>query len=132
MPAGRPSTYSEEIADIICEQIAKGLSLARICQADGMPQPRTVYGWLRTNEEFAQNYTRAKEDQADYMAEETLEISDDSDIDPQHKRIMVDTRKWLASKFKPKKYGDRIQQEVSGPDGGPIKTDNTWRVEIVD
>ena len=118
---GRPSEYSQELADRICESIARGVSLVRTCDAsEDMPCPRTVYRWLRENESFCQNYTRAKEDQADYLAEETLEISDNGEIDPQHKRIMVDTRKWLASKFKPKKYGEKIQQEVSGPDGKPV------------
>lgn len=64
------------------------------------------------------NYTRAKEDQADFLAENTLEVSDDMGIDPQHKRIMVDTRKWLASKFKPKKYGEKIQ--VGGDTDNPL------------
>ena len=112
------SEYDQDIADRICESIARGVSLVRTCDAsEDMPCPRTVYRWLRENESFCQNYTRAKEDQADYLAEETLEISDDRDIDPQHKRIMVDTRKWLASKFKPKKYGEKIQQEITGAEG---------------
>lgn len=29
-------------------------------------------------------------------------------------------------------WKDKTEQELSGPDGGPIKTDTTWRVEIVD
>ena len=114
----RQSDYTDDLADRICEGIAQGRSLARICQEEGMPEPRTVYNWLRTKESFLHNYTRAKEDQADFMAEETLEISDDREIDPQHKRIMVDTRKWLASKFKPKKYGDKIQ--VGGDTDNPL------------
>lgn len=115
---GRPTDYTLDAADRICEGIAKGRSLVRICEEEGMPTPRTVYSWLRTKDEFLQNYTRAKEDQADYLAENTLEVSDDMDIDPQHKRIMVDTRKWLASKFKPKKYGEKIA--VSGDPENPL------------
>ena len=37
-----------------------------------------------------------------------------------HAKLRVDTRKWALSKMCPKKYGDKIQQEVSGPDGGPV------------
>ena len=40
-------------------------------------------------------------------------------------RLMVDAREWLASKLAPKKYGDKVSTEVSGPDGGPIQTENT-------
>ena len=132
LPNGRPTDYTPELGDIICEQISRKVSLVNICDNDDrMPSPRTVYRWLREHESFCQNYTRAKEDQADYLAEDTLDIADDMDIDPQHKRIMVDTRKWLASKFKPKKYGDKTQHELTGADGGALKTDNKWTIEVV-
>jgi hypothetical protein len=109
----RPTDYTPELGDIICEQIGRKKALARICdESEEMPSARTVYRWLREHSEFCQNYTRAKEDQADYLAEETLEIADDETIDPQHKRIQVDTRKWLASKFKPKKYGDKLDVDA--------------------
>jgi hypothetical protein len=36
-------------------------------------------------------------------------------------RLMMDARKWLASKLAPKKYGDKVAAELSGPDGGPIQ-----------
>lgn len=112
MPAGRPTSYTQELGDQICEAISRKTALAKWCDADeSRPAPRTVYRWLREHEEFCQNYARAKEDQADFLAEETLEISDDDGIDPADKRIRVDTRKWLASKFKPKKYGERQQIE---------------------
>lgn len=47
-----------------------------------------------------------------------LDIADDKEGDPQRDRLRIDTRKWLASKLKPKKYGDKI--EHSGPEGGPL------------
>jgi hypothetical protein len=111
---GRPTKYSEEIGDKICEGIASGRSLVKICSDKDMPHPASVYRWLRDHEEFCENYARAREDQADYHSDYILDISDDDTIDPQHKRIMVDTRKWLASKHRPKKYGDYKQVEHSG------------------
>jgi oligoribonuclease (3'-5' exoribonuclease) len=59
-----------------------------------------------------------------------IEIADDADIDPHHKRIMVDARKWVAAKLKSRKYGDKVTQEHSGPNGGPIRAEVT-RVERV-
>lgn len=54
------------------------------------------------------------------MSEDILFISDDKDLDPNHKRIMVDSRKWLASKLKPKRYGDKLA--VGGDESaGPIQ-----------
>lgn len=116
MAGGRPTKYTEKLGDLICEGISQKTPLARLCaENEKMPAPRTVYGWLRIHKEFLQNYTIAKEDQADYLAEECLTIADDKDLEPADKRIRVDTRKWLASKFQPKKYGDRqtIEHEVS-------------------
>lgn len=105
----RPTLYTEYLGDIICEGISRTKPLAKICDEDeSLPTPRTVYRWLREHEEFRHNYARAQEDKADYLADDTLAISDDDTIDPQHKRIMVDTRKWLSSKFKPKKYGEKV------------------------
>jgi len=44
-------------------------------------------------------------------------------------RLRVDSRKWLASKLAPKKYGEKVSAELSGPDGGPIQ--ETLTVEYV-
>ena len=111
-PGGRPSKYTEELGDLICEGLAEKTPLARLCaESNLLPTPRTVYSWLRTHDEFLQNYTRAKEDQADYLVEECLEIAD-GELDPANKRIMVDTRKWIASKYRHNKYGDKLHQEI--------------------
>lgn len=112
-PGGRPTAYTPELGDLICEGVSRKKALAKLCDSnDSLPTPKTVYNWLRSHEEFLQNYTRAKEDQADYLVEECLDIADDVEIDPANKRIMVDTRKWIASKYRHKKYGDKMHQEI--------------------
>jgi hypothetical protein len=147
-PGGRPSDYTQETADRICAQLAEGKSLRTICKADDMPSTVTVYSWLRTRPEFLTQYTRAKEDAADAFAEEMLDIADEASNDwmevhdkdnPGYRfngehvnrsRLRVDTRKWIASKLKPKKYGERVQAELTGKDGGPIETADLTEVEI--
>lgn len=104
--AGRPSDYSPEIADNICELLAQGKSLVKICQDLDIGYT-TVRQWLKAHEEFARNYTLAREDQGDYIADETMDIADDPTIPADEKRIRIDTRKWYAGKLKPKKYGDK-------------------------
>jgi hypothetical protein len=123
---GRPSLYTQELADQICEQLAEGISLRTVCLAEDMPSARTVFRWLRTNEDFCQQYARAKEESADALFEETIDIADESlegaqDADPkssgaivQAYRLRVDTRKWYMSKMKPKKYGDKIDHTTDG------------------
>lgn len=136
MPGGRPTDYTSDLGDIICQGIAKGSSMVRVCENDDdLPEPRTVYRWLREHTEFRQNYEKAKEDQADRMVEEMLEIADDGSNDwmeankpgdegykangehIQRSRLRLDARKWVASKFKAKKYGDKITTEHTGTIG---------------
>ncbi len=132
---GRPSSYTQDIADRICSELADGKSMRTVCKADGMPSMQTVFSWLRTMPAFLEQYTRAKEDAADAFAEEMLDIADDAANDwmaandPENpgyrlngehinrSRLRVDTRKWIASKLKPKKYGDKVQTELTGADG---------------
>ena len=129
MTAGRPTTYCEETATAVCEQLAMGRSLRSVCADPDMPGMSTVFQWLGRHKEFAEQYARAKEESADAMVEEMLAIADDGLNDTytdengnvrvmqdhvQRSRLRVDTRKWIASKLKPKKYGEKVQQELSG------------------
>lgn len=139
--AGRPSLYSESMADAICTRIANGESLRTICSDDDMPDKSTVFRWLAKHEEFATKYARAREVQAEAIFDEMLDIADDGSNDWMEKRnadgevigwqengealrrsdLRIKTRQWVASKLLPKKYGDRQQMEVSGPDGGALQ-----------
>jgi hypothetical protein len=72
---------------------------------------------LKEKPEFSAQYARAREDQAEAHADRIIEIADDETIDANHKRIMVDARKWVASKLKPKRYGDKLDLEHKGEVG---------------
>ena len=126
---GRPSAYSEEVADLICERLACGESLKRICSDEGMPAQSSVFKWLGENPSFSEKYVRAREAQAEALADEIVDIADGGSADPQRDRLRVEARKWIASKLKPKKYGDKQSFEMSGPEGGPIV--QVTRIELV-
>ena len=79
---GRPTTYTPEIADAICEEIATtDHALHRICEREGIPDHATVYRWLASNQDFCDKYARARERQADFMAAQTVDIADDTSKD---------------------------------------------------
>ena len=118
---GRPTTYSDSIAAAICGLISEGNSLRSICKSSEMPSCSTVFLWLRHHPEFSEQYARAREEQADAIADECLDIAE-NEPDVQRARLKIDARKWFASKMKPRKYGDRIHQEHTGREGGPIVT----------
>lgn len=141
MAGGRPTDYSPELAALICAMIVEGMSLRTISKQESMPCVSTMMNWLHKHPEFLEQYTKAKQEQADAFIEEMLDIADDGTNDwmerhdddggnigwkvngehIQRSRLRIETRKWIASKMKPKKYGDKLTQEVSGVDGAPIK-----------
>jgi len=110
--------FDQAKADEICSQIAeRAVSLDAILSAPGMPKKTQVYGWLRDNPSFAENYTRARESQADTDADEIANIRQrvvDGDLTPEQGRVAIDSLKWSAGKRSPKKYGDKVQHDVDG------------------
>lgn len=140
----RQSEFTQEIADAICERLSQGDSLRSICEAEDMPACSSVFKWLTQQPAFAEQYARAREAQADHMAEEILQIADDGRNDTYQtdngeavnhdviarSRLRVDARKWLASKMAPKKYGDKLA--VGGAEGlPPVKSEGEWTVRLV-
>lgn len=142
---GRPSKFTQAIADEICEGLIEGRSLRSICLGDNMPSSGTVCRWLGENEAFRDQYARARDAQADTLADELLDIADDGSNDWMERhdaeggnigwrengealgrsKIRIDTRKWIAAKLKPKKYGEKIDHEHTGKGGGPIVISST-------
>lgn len=151
MAGGRPSDYTQELADRICSRLAAGESMRTICLDDDMPSRETLFRWIRSNTEFRDQYARAKDESADALVEDIQDIADDGTNDwmevhdkdgkaigwqvngehIQRSRLRVDVRKWAASKLKPKKYGDKVSTEISGPDGSAVKIYATSRDESV-
>ena len=114
----------EAVMAIVLGRIATtSHGLAKIL-ADGheghtLPAYRTIDEWIADDEALALRYARARESQADVMADDIVFLAD-SCKDHNKCRLQIDARKWVASKLKPKKYGDKVQQELTGPDGGPM------------
>ena len=109
----RALEFSQQIADEICERLAEGESMRSILRDAHMPASSSVYKWLRFVPDFAEQYARAREDQADTIADQTVWIAD-TEEDPQRARVRIDARKWYAGKLRPKVYGDRIDHEHKG------------------
>lgn len=131
---GRPEIYTQELADKVCQKIAEGYSMRTVCTPDDMPAISTLFKWIREKPEFSQQYARATEERTEAMSEDILDIADDGSNDlmtiqkgdktyevenrevTNRSRLRVDTRKWLMSKMKPKKYGDKIDMTTNGKD----------------
>lgn len=129
------STYTREVADVICARLAKGDSLRAICAHFSMPPRTTVHKWAVQNiDGFGDRFTRARIFGYEEMADQTIEIADDgrNDITETDGRVItnqdviarsrlrVETRKWMLAKMLPKVYGDKSEVALTGPNGGPI------------
>lgn len=134
------STYSKQVADIICIRLSEGESLKEIVKAEGMPNRATVYRWLLEQPVFCDMYTRAREEQADTLADEIIAIADESpeinEIKDKEGNVLdikidsgyvayqkqrIEARKWTAMKLKPRKYGDKL--ELAGDPNNPVKVE---------
>jgi hypothetical protein len=130
--AKRPLKYTDELGREICERLAQVGSLRRVCRDEDMPHDWTVRKWLVDNEDFAAAYTRAKEAGIDALIDETLDLADEpapstaqGSTDSGHvawNKVRIETRRWLAERMMPKRYGVRSATEITGADGGPVKT----------
>jgi hypothetical protein len=112
-PIGRPSLYSEYIANAICERISLGESLRSICRDDNFPDKVTVLRWLKKYPEFRTQYAQARDEQADSYFDMIIDEAFTSH-DAQIGRLRVDALKWVSSRLAPKRYGDRIEHEHTG------------------
>ena len=130
--------FSQEIFDEICVRIASGESLRKICKDDKMPALVNVWRWLNDDEALSKQYTHAREEQAETLADEIQEICDaEMPMDAFGKidagavnqaRLKIDARKWIASKLKPKRFGDytKIQAELKD-----TSSTSSWLGEVL-
>jgi hypothetical protein len=119
---GRPSIFNEELAIYICDKIASSPKSVRMLCADDdrMPDQTSINLWCWKYPDFFLRYQLAKSQQAHWMADDCEEIAKEIDyitdqqgtqrVDPgfiASRRLMVDTKKWHASKLAPTVFGDR-------------------------
>lgn len=138
---GRPSKRTPELIERILEGLSRGTPLSVICSTEDMPCVSTVWNWQQADEELSGSIARAREAGFDRIALDALLIADtpiEGIVEKNgkdgieitradmlgHRKLQVETRLKLLAKWDPKRYGDRIAQEISGPDGGPVQTQN--------
>ena len=125
----------EAITELVCSELALGKSLRSILDADDkLPSASTFLDWIGADSFLAEQYAHARQMAYELLADEIVAIADENYTTDEHgvrerlsseaiqrNRLRVDTRKWMLSKMLPKVYGDRIQTEHTGKDGGPIQ-----------
>jgi len=144
--------YSLEEREIIFKRIIdnislNGFSLLKCLREKDMPTRETFYKWLKEDKTgvLSDNYARATEDRADHIFEEIIVIADDQEGDTyedkdgnekenknviNRARLRVDARKWVLSRMKPKKYGDRLTNIHEGGDN-PVKINAIFNTDLL-
>jgi hypothetical protein len=140
---GQQTKYTEAIANEICDRLSQGESLLAICSDPHMPAEPSVRRWVLddqvdgdgTGAGFAAKYARARAVGYERLADEIVTIGDESIVFEgrpdnalvQHARLRSDNRKWFLSKVLPKRFGDKVTQEITSDPNAPLLT----RIELV-
>lgn len=131
-PIGRPTEYSDDLADRILERIIEGATLRDIDADETLPAKSTVLRWVAKYEEFEKLYALAQQAKVEGYADELPEIADDGSNDwmldnkpenPGYREngeairrsaLRISTRQWLIERLKPKKYMPALKLEHAG------------------
>ena len=135
---GRPTEYTEEIGETICDRIVDGESLRTICADAGMPDEATVLGWVSSHREFRDQYEIAREFPVQALLDETIEIIDDPSgylvervqangrvvVGWDRKqlprcRLRMDVRMWVVDQLPPLKLEERLERIEAQQDRDP-------------
>jgi hypothetical protein len=115
--AGRPSIYSQDLADRILREYAKGRSVRDICGQDGMPDRETLWHWRLKDADFSAAFARAREANAETIEDRIADIEDKvlaEEVNPQAANVVLSSMRWRARVLHPNRFGDKAQVEHSG------------------
>lgn len=106
-----------------------------------MPARSVIYQWLNSNPGFADKYARARVlrmealvERVAVLSEEALELAtgENANARVHARKLEIDTLKWILAKEYSRNYGDRVSHEVTGADGGAIRTEATYKLTTQD
>lgn len=135
---GRPTKYSNALADRVCMRVMDGESLLSISDDEDMPARGNLYKWLLKHDYFRDNYAHACEVRASILFDEVITIADNTTEDDiftadgnrvannewiNRSKLRIDSRKWVLAKMMPKRYGDKLEVDQKTEHSGEIKTD---------
>lgn len=122
---GRPSSYTPEKAQAICDALAQGELITHICSKPNMPDYVTLRKWMRERQEFSDDIARAKREQMEYYEDKIQILNNQMNAKNwQYVNAQIRNVQWLMGKLNAR-YGDKVKQEVSGPEGKPIEASIT-------
>lgn len=110
---------SRDTVLIILGMLADGIPIVRSCRDLGVNRSELYIAMDR--EQLADMHARAREEYAEARVEEMQNIAETIE-DVGRAKLLCDNIKWESARVAPKKYGEKVTQELTGPNGGPIRT----------
>ncbi len=109
---GRPTLYTLQLGEFICDHIENGGTLYSLCKGEDMPDRKTVARWRQTYPDFARNLHVARQIAADGMADEVVGIADEGG---EKAPLQVRTRMWLLGCYFPQTFGAKVGLGIGSP-----------------
>lgn len=126
----------QKILSKVVDRMIDGESVRHICMTDdSLPDRVTLLRWMNEDEDFAATIARARELQAEALHDDMAEICrkiESGELDANSGKAIIWAKQWSAARMNRARFGDKQVTELTGKDGGPIQTDTTWRIEIVE
>lgn len=114
-----------EKIDELLTLLASGESVKFSCGVSGV-EKTWFYRRCASDKEFEKRVDAARKIGVQSRIDEIVAIVDEAEEDNHNvTKLKVWARMWEAAKLNPKKYGDKIQAEIGGSDGGPLVI--TWQ-----
>ena len=121
MPITNHPGYSPEQRQALLDRLKLGESLSEVCREPDMPSFGTVWEWGEQDPEWADKLRRAREMGCVARADRMPKIAADTSLDPETRRLMLETEKWLLPRQSPRAYGDVKQLQMLDERGQPAK-----------
>lgn len=121
---------NEDKVKAVLSYIEEGMSERKACEKASISRAtfRTTALRHQSGDQYARALFSLAHDQVEKL-EQTIQDMRDGSLDPAIGRIEVDARKWFASKFLPKQFGDKVALTGGDATDNPIQT--VTRIEIV-
>lgn len=112
-----PTTNRSELVEQVIELMGEGWSERKACEKVGIA--RSTFRTTALRHQSGVQYAHALENLAHHqieLVEQTIEDMRKGKVDAMMAKVEIDARKWFASKFLPKQYGDKIDHTTNGRD----------------
>lgn len=111
---GRPTRYSQSMADKINSMVAEGKTLTKISNELGLALP-DVYHWMESHEEFFIAYQKARRSMCVSLVDNMLDQMESTEKEEALLlKVKAGICQWVASRYNSEQFSDKRTLQVNG------------------